>query len=164
MKQALPDISVKKIQNGYSLEFEGMKQQNGYMYFSVDKLIEGFMMHIGLGFGSELQVDDMKEFILTANRWNDNKECVTEIKRLTALSKRQENLLLYSERNMLKMRKKMLLILDLVKTAIKEEDAGAKKKCLQDVVRAIGNVKAITKKEQEIIDTPDENEADDEDE
>jgi len=81
-KKKLPFISVELIPNGYSLKFEGMTQPNGYLYFSPDKLLDGFMMHIGLGMTGQLDTSTMQDFIVAVCKWSDNKKCVDEIERL----------------------------------------------------------------------------------
>ena len=62
----LPNISVRTLANGYSLEFEGMAQQGGYMYFTPDKLLEGFMLHIGMNMTEQLNPSTMQDFITAA--------------------------------------------------------------------------------------------------
>ena len=78
----LPMIAVEPLPNGYSLKFDGMTKQNGYMYFTPEKLLEGFMLHIGLHMTDELNTETMQDFIVAACNWNDNKKCVKEIERL----------------------------------------------------------------------------------
>jgi hypothetical protein len=39
-------ITVQTLPNGYALNFDG-DRRNGYMYFNVDDLLKGFMIHIG---------------------------------------------------------------------------------------------------------------------
>lgn len=77
----LPRIEVKMLPNGYGLEFEGMKG-DGYLYFSPEKLLEGFMMHIGLGITDQLNTETMQDFLVTAMNWRDNEKCIKEIKTL----------------------------------------------------------------------------------
>ncbi len=149
----IKNITVKTLKNGYSLEFDGMQQKNGYMYFDTASLLEGFMMHIGLNFNTQLNIEDMKEFILTANRWNDNEKNVTEIKRLEELCERYESGMRSRQREILKMRNKMSEVLDLVKTALKTKDKDETKMSLQNAVRVIGNVKALSAKEREALET-----------
>ena len=83
LKRKLPMIKVETLPNGYALRFDGMKNQ-GYMYFSPAKLLEGFMLHIGLDMTEELDIETMQDFIVAATQWNDNKKCVKEIERLNA--------------------------------------------------------------------------------
>ena len=89
MDRFIPFIEVKTLPNGYSLEFEGMKQ-NGYMYFSADKLLEGFMAHIGLEVTDQLNMDTVQDFLVTAMNWKDNEKCVKEIESLQAKLKMAE--------------------------------------------------------------------------
>lgn len=76
-------IKVETLPNGYSLEFDGMSKKGGYMYFSPEKLLKGFMLHIGLEMTDQLNTETMDDFIVAAINWKDNKECVKEIERLT---------------------------------------------------------------------------------
>ena len=75
-------IDVDTLPNGYSLKFDGMKQQGGYMYFTPEQLLEGFMAHIGLEMTDQLNMDTIQDFLVTAINWRDNKACVKEIERL----------------------------------------------------------------------------------
>ena len=78
-----PRIEVKTLPNGYSLEFDGMKKQNGFLYFNQEQLLEGFMIHIGLEMTDELNTDLIKDFLIAACNWNENKKCMKEIERLS---------------------------------------------------------------------------------
>lgn len=81
-KKELKNITVQTLPNGYSLTFDGMKQSQGYMYFTEEKLLEGFMLHIGLHMTDQLSTDTMQDFIVAAMNWNDNEKCVKEIEKL----------------------------------------------------------------------------------
>ena len=71
--------------NGYTLNIEGHRQE--YMYFSPDKLLEGFMMHIGLKMTEQLNMENVTDFLATAINWSDAEKRIKEIDRLkTALS------------------------------------------------------------------------------
>ena len=76
-------INVETLPNGYSLKFDGMTQKGGYMYFTPEQLLEGFMAHIGLEMTDQLNMDTIQDFLVTAINWKDNKACVKEIERLT---------------------------------------------------------------------------------
>lgn len=80
-------IKVETLPNGYSLEFDGMSKKGGYMYFTPEKLLKGFMLHIGLEMADQLNTETMDDFIVAAINWKDNKECVKEIERLTTALK-----------------------------------------------------------------------------
>lgn len=83
MKRGIKTIKVETLPNGYSLEFDGMSKKGGYMYFTPEKLLKGFMLHIGLEMTDQLNTETMDDFIVAAINWKDNKECVKEIERLT---------------------------------------------------------------------------------
>ena len=82
------------LNNGYCLKFDGMKEPGGYMYFSPEKLLEGFMVHIGLEELDALDTTTMQDFIVSAASWKEKKECMAEIERLNRQNKqiqRQRN-------------------------------------------------------------------------
>lgn len=83
MAKRMKLINVETLPNGYSLKFDGMSQNGGYLYFTPEKLLEGFMLHIGLNMTDQLNTETMQDFIVTAMNWRDNKKCVKEIGRLT---------------------------------------------------------------------------------
>ena len=78
-KKKLPRIEVRTLKNGYSLEFDGMQTPGGHMYFSVDQLLQGFMIHIGLKKTAQLDPSTMADFIDTAMKYNDNEKAIREI-------------------------------------------------------------------------------------
>jgi len=75
-------IRVQTLPNGYSLEFDGMKQPFGHMYFTVKDLLRGFFIHIGLGMTEELETDKMEDLLEAARTWKNNKACIKDLKRL----------------------------------------------------------------------------------
>ena len=94
-KKILKRIEVRTLPNGYSLDFDGARA-NGFMYYSEDKLLEGFMCHIGLKMTEQLDTDTIKSFIDSALEWNNLKashkelqkarretECITKMYRST---------------------------------------------------------------------------------
>ena len=68
--------------NGYSLTIEGHRQE--YMYFTPEKLLEGFMMHIGLKMTDQLNMENVKDFLTIAIEWHDAEKRIKEIDRLRA--------------------------------------------------------------------------------
>ena len=68
--------------NGYVLKFTGAKQPDGYLYFSPSKLLEGFMLHIGLHMTEQLNTETMQDFIVAACNWKDTESCQKEIRDL----------------------------------------------------------------------------------
>ena len=78
----LPNISVRTLANGYSLEFEGMEQHGGYMYFTPDALLEGFMLHIGMKMTEQLNPQTMQDFITAAMACKDTKAMMKEVEKV----------------------------------------------------------------------------------
>ena len=87
MAKKVKMVKVETLPNGYSLKFDGMHFKGGYMYYTLEKLLEGFMLHIGLEITEQLNTETMQDFIVTAMNWKDNKACVKEIERLNAALK-----------------------------------------------------------------------------
>ena len=90
----LKRITIEMLNNGYCLKFDGMKEPGGYMYFSPEKLLEGFMVHIGLEELDALDTTTMQDFIVSAASWKEKKDCMAEIERLNRQNKqiqRQRN-------------------------------------------------------------------------
>ena len=84
-KKKLPKIEVHSVQNGYVLTFDGARHE--FMYFTPEKLLEGFMMHIGLKMTDQLNMDNVKDFLTVVLEWHDAEKRIKEIDRLkTALS------------------------------------------------------------------------------
>ena len=84
-KKKLPKIEVKTVQNGYVLTFDGARHE--FMYFTPEKLLEGFMMHIGLKMTEQLNMENVTDFLATAINWSDAEKRIKEIDRLkSALS------------------------------------------------------------------------------
>lgn len=86
-KKGLPVITVETVPhgqepNGYVLKFTGAKQPDGYLYFSPDKLLEGFMLHIGLCMTEQLNTETMQDFITAACNWKDTESCHKKIREL----------------------------------------------------------------------------------
>ena len=80
-RKHLRDIEVRKLPNGYSLEFEGMKKA-GYLYFNERELLKGFMIHIGLEQNDELSMENIDDFLETAINWHENEKAIEEIEYL----------------------------------------------------------------------------------
>ena len=84
-KKKLPKIEVNTVQNGYVLTFDGARHE--FMYFTPEKLLEGFMMHIGLKMTEQLNMENVTDFLATAINWSDAEKRIKEIDRLkSALS------------------------------------------------------------------------------
>ena len=86
MEKELLNIKTETLPNGYALDVEKGK----YMYHSLEGLIEGFMLHVGLEEASYCNKEFIKDFLATAIAWKTgdgdlakkNIELVDENKRL----------------------------------------------------------------------------------
>ena len=113
-------IDVETLPNGYSLKFDGMKQQGGYMYFTPEQLLEGFMAHIGLEMTDQLNMETIKDFLVTAINWRDNKACVKEIERLKNALRLMTGRRAALARTMIQERNRYIALMDDVGSAIAE--------------------------------------------
>ena len=74
-------ITVQTLPNGYSLNFYGDRQK-GYMYFNVDDLLKGFMIHIGLNMTEQLSMENIDDFLVAVMNWNETGKCIKEMRRM----------------------------------------------------------------------------------
>ena len=93
-KTKLPNVSVTTLPNGYALTFDGMRQPKGYMYFTPEELLKGFMIHIGCGKTDQLDMSDIDDFLDAVLAYKDKDDCIEEIQRLQSqvdIAKRSRN-------------------------------------------------------------------------
>ena len=139
LKRKLPMIKVETLPNGYALRFDGMKN-DGYMYFTPAKLLEGFMLHIGLDMTEELDIETMQDFIVAATQWNDNKKCIGEIERLNAELKSLAYNRMIIANKLIMERKRLLTLRDAI------SKMATKYKGLKDIHQGmLGTIKLFTK-------------------
>ena len=74
-------ITVQTLPNGYSLNFDG-DRQNGYMYFNENDLLKGFMIHIGLNMTEQLSMENIDDFLVAVMNWNETGKCIKELSRM----------------------------------------------------------------------------------
>lgn len=74
-------ITVQTLPNGYALNFDG-DRRNGYMYFNVDDLLKGFMIHIGLNMTEQLSMENIDDFMVAVMNWNETGKCIKELSRM----------------------------------------------------------------------------------
>lgn len=113
-KKPLPMITVDNVPNGYVLKFDGMKKREGFLYFSPEKLLEGFMCHIGLKMTDELDTDMMQDFIVGAINYSTNEKCIKEIERLNAEIKAVTRSRNGMGRRLIEERTRLLKVIDIV--------------------------------------------------
>lgn len=89
-------VRVATVSNGYTLDLTIDGQKQGYMYFNVEELLEGFMYHVGLLEVSPYGKAEIREFLDAASKWQDNglllKELLQKTEEITFL-KEHETLL-----------------------------------------------------------------------
>ena len=89
-------VRVATVSNGYTLDLTIEGQKQGYMYFNLTELLEGFMYHVGLLEVSPYGKVEIREFLDVASKWQDNgllvKELLQKTKEITFL-KEHETLL-----------------------------------------------------------------------
>lgn len=81
----LRKIEVRTSPNGYTLNFDGSKQPNGYMYFNIETLLEGFFLHIGMGMLDMIDPDTMNNLMQAAANHSDIEKCIVKIDKLQIL-------------------------------------------------------------------------------
>lgn len=132
MGKILKNIKVTTLPNGYSLDIEG---QAGWLYFTQEKLLEGFMLHVGLEITDQLNTETMDDFIVAAINWKENKECVKEIKRLTtALKQAQIRFNAMAEKYVAE-RRRYRLLFDCITGMINEISEKGPRKRLADMIK-----------------------------
>ena len=89
-------VRVATVSNGYTLDLTIEGQKQGYMYFNLTELLEGFMYHVGLLEVSPYGKAEIREFLDAASKWQDNglllKELLQKTEEITFL-KEHETLL-----------------------------------------------------------------------
>ena len=89
-------VRVATVSNGYTLDLAIEGQKQGYMYFNLTELLEGFMYHVGLLEVSPYGKAEIREFLDVASKWQDNglllKELLQKTEEITFL-KEHETLL-----------------------------------------------------------------------
>ena len=86
MKEELLNIKIQTLPNGYALTVDN----NEYMYFTLEKLLEGFMYHVGLGELGIVNMDDIKMLVESAVVYRADDGKIT--KKMTKLANENERL------------------------------------------------------------------------
>lgn len=162
-KKPLPLITVEKVPNGYVLKFDGMKKREGFLYFSPEKLLEGFMCHIGLKMTDELDTDMMQDFIVGAINYSTNEKCIKEIERLNTEIKAVTRSRNGMGRRLIEERTRLLKVIDIVEELelyVKKENRTE----YNNLRKRLPRVKPLTLEELGITidDTEDNDEVDEE--
>ena len=143
----LPNISVRTLANGYSLEFEGMGQQGGFMYFTPDALLEGFMLHIGMKMNDQLNPQTMKDFIKAATSCKDTKAMMKEIDKvkdeIAKMNAKYHALVV----RMINERRRLVFLVDDIKSAHGYTSVSEIKKILGGALKGNATLKLLTLKD-----------------
>ena len=115
-KKKLPRIEIRTLANGYSLSIEGHKQE--YMYFTPDKLLEGFMVHVGLKMTEQLSPDTIKSFIDSALEWNNLKASHKELNKAKRETERVNRLYRSVAKRLIDERQRVLRLCRLAKACV----------------------------------------------
>lgn len=145
-RKKIKQITVETHPNGYSLRFDGMSAVQGYMYLTLDKLLEGFMLHIGLGMTDQLDQETMQDFILAACNWNENEACVGEIKRLNNVLKRTTQKRDTIAKKLINERRKLLYLVNGMNVIAGKASPEVKNK-IKDITKSFVKTRPITLKE-----------------
>ena len=79
-KKQLTKVSVQTLPNGYSLDVDG----KGYMYFTLQELLEGIFVHVGLHKLDWLERDTITDLMTACATWPKEGDAIQEAARLTA--------------------------------------------------------------------------------
>lgn len=79
-KKQLMKVSVQTLPNGYSLDVDG----KGYMYFTIQELVEGIFVHVGLHKTDWLDRDTITDLMTACATWPKEGDAIQEAARLTA--------------------------------------------------------------------------------
>lgn len=135
-------ITVQTLPNGYALNFDG-DRQNGYMYFNVDDLLKGFMIHIGLKMTEQLSMDNIDDFMVAVMNWNETGKCIKELSRMDeelTLAQTSRNRI---ARQMIDEREKHLELVNSIKTLIRKLESYPDKDIAESLRKLILSRKAM---------------------
>lgn len=135
-------ITVQTLPNGYSLNFDGDRQK-GYMYFNVDDLLKGFMIHIGLNMTEQLSMENIDDFLVAVMNWNETGKCIKELSRMEeelTLAQTSRNRI---ARQMIDEREKHLELVNNIKDLIRKLGNYPDKDIAESLRKLIMNRKAM---------------------
>jgi hypothetical protein len=135
-------ITVQTLPNGYALNFDG-DRQNGYMYFNVDDLLKGFMIHIGLNMTEQLSMENIDDFLVAVMNWNETGKCINELRRMEeelTLAQTSRNRI---ARQMIDEREKHLELVNNIKALIRKLESYPDKDIAESLRKLILSRKAM---------------------
>ena len=161
-KTKLPNISVVTLPNGYALTFDGMRQPKGYLYFTPEDLLKGFMIHIGCGKTDQLDMSNIDEFLDAVLAFKGKEDCIDEIQRLKSqvdIAERRRN---YMAKRLIFSRGQLVeLVKDIDRLAFEYKNLSSVSTELRKAIKKFSATKPITLKElgvssDDIIDSDDD--------
>ena len=163
-KTKLTNISIVTLPNGYALTFDGMRQPKGYMYFTLEELLKGFMIHIGCGKTDQLDMSNIDDFLDAVLAFKDKDDCIEEIQRLKSqvdIAERRRN---YMAKRLIFSRGQLVeLVKDIDRLAFEYKNLSSVSTELRKAIKKFSATKPLTLKElgvssDDIIDSDDDDE------
>ena len=161
-KTKLPNISVVTLPNGYALTFDGMRQPKGYLYFTPEDLLKGFMIHIGCGKTDQLDMSNIDDFLDAVLAFKGKEDCIDEIQRLQSqvdIAERRRN---YMAKRLVFSRGQLVeLVKDIDRLAFEYKNLSSVSTELRKAIKKFSATKHLTLKElgvssDDIIDSDDD--------
>lgn len=161
-KTKLPNISVITLPNGYALTFDGMRQPKGYLYFTPEDLLKGFMIHIGCGKTDQLDMSNIDDFLDAVLAFKDKDDCIDEIQRLKSqvdIAERRRN---YMAKRLIFSRGQLVeLVKDIDRLAFEYKNLQSVSTELRKAIKKYATTKSLTLKDlgvtsDDIIDSDDD--------
>ena len=115
-RKKLPRIEVRTVENGYSLAIDGHNQE--YMYFSPEKLMEGFMVHVGLKMTEQMSAANIKAFINSAVMFHNMKARHKELQKSKREIERITKMYRSTVKRLIDERHRMLRLCKLAKNCV----------------------------------------------
>ncbi len=147
-KTKLPNVSVVTLSNGYALTFDGMRQPKGYLYFTPEDLLKGFLIHIGCGKTDQLDMSNIDDFLDAVLAFKGKEECIEEIQRLQSqvdIAERRRN---YMAKRLIFSRGQLVeLVKDIDRLAFEYKNLPSVSTELRKAIKKFSATKPITLKE-----------------
>ena len=161
-KTKLPNVSVTTLPNGYALTFDGMRQPKGYMYFTLEDLLKGFMIHIGCGKTDQLDMSNIDDFLDAVLAYKSKEDCIEEIQQLKSqvdMAERRRN---YMAKRLIFSRSQLVeLVKDIDRLAFEYKNLSSVSTELSKAIKKYSTTKPLTLKDlgvtsDDIIDSDDD--------
>ena len=76
------EVKILTVPNGYTLDINKGGTDHGYLYFTLSKLLEGFIYHIGMEELHAITNDQIHDLIEASMTWRDKRENIFTILQL----------------------------------------------------------------------------------